>query len=190
MKNFRFNAIIMIALCAALPVFSEDNDNLCPNGNFSSGEVMTLSGGYMAYRTELEGKWHLIIRPSDGAVARQAVENGKCHVTIKSIGGQDWNIQLCMMPFKIENGKKYRLTFDAKSTKKRKISTAFIKVGYDWNLYGGESIELDAAMKSYKTEFEMKYPTDGRTRLGFDLGSSTEDVWLANVRVVEIVPQM
>ncbi len=156
--------------------------NLCPDGNFDSREIVTTEE-YNHYRSDLEGKWQLITFKSD---ALATVNNNQCHIKLRSRGMKSWMIKLGMMPFKLEYGKFYRLTFDARSLSERKIDVGFQKIGGDWIGYGWGVFYLYADMQTYSFQFTMKKPTTDIARLVFDLAGDMGEVWIANVRVEEV----
>ncbi len=158
--------------------------NICPDGNFESKEIITTEG-YPSYISSLAGKWQLIRNEPTTADGQAAIENGECHVKINAKGIYNWNIQLCMMPFKLENGNNYEVTFDARSSSPKNINVNFQKIGGDWPIYSRASFDIETEMKTYSFKFYKRRPTDSYTRLQFNLSGSTGDVWISNVRVTE-----
>ena len=133
--------------------------NLLTNGDFSKGGE----------------SWYLL----DGQEGSEAVDNydnGKVVVTISNIGVKDWHVQLQnTIPFKLEEGAKYKLTYKAKAEDDWAINTAFIVPPDGW--YGGEVTSLKAGVEqTVEIEFTVEKETNDQIHLNLSMGKITENV--------------
>lgn len=102
-------------------------------------------------------------------------EKNAVQLEIADTGDADWKIQLKQNNVKLEEGQKYRLSFDAKSTIDRDIMYAIQRDGSkdnNWDPYSGSKvIEVGNDFKTYTNEFEMKKPTDENAIFAISMGA-------------------
>lgn len=102
-------------------------------------------------------------------------EENASQLEIADTGDADWKIQLKQNNVKLEEGQKYRLSFDAKSTIDRDIMYAIQRDGSkdnNWDPYSGSKvIEVGNDFKTYTNEFEMKKPTDENAIFTISMGA-------------------
>lgn len=102
-------------------------------------------------------------------------EDNAAQLEISDTGDADWKIQLKQNNVKLEEGQKYRLSFDAKSTIDRDIKYAIQRDGSkdnNWDPYSGSKvIEVGNDFKTYTNEFEMKKPTDENAIFTISMGA-------------------
>jgi len=190
-------AISMASSCAKSEKVSQvkvdtnitpDRKNLCFDGSFTETKAII---NYKAYGDvtvkvldEIGKKWHYLLNL--GADASMKVENGFVYVKIIHPGTDHWAIQLLQLPFKIQEGKTYRVSFDAKALEPRSIISRVSKVGGDWKAYSTSiKIDIDKKIKNYSYSFKMIYSTDELARLEFNLGNNPADVWIGNIKLEE-----
>lgn len=126
-------------------------ENLMVNGDFASGE---------------DGWVKAVTAPGEAEVS--FAEN-KAVYHIENVGTEDWNVQLKQKGITLEQGKKYRITFRAASTKARTIKLAMLSRSYTW--YGGEDILLEENQeKEVAVEFTMGEETDSAATLVVSMG--------------------
>ncbi|MDF2941394.1 MAG: hypothetical protein K0S01_252 [Herbinix sp.] len=160
-------------------------DSLLLNGDFSNGFT-----GYEVF--------------TDGSVSSQVTyvvdgltENNAAAFDIKDTGDQDWKIQLKQNNIKLENGKWYKITLDAKSSMNRAIMYALQKDGSqdnDWTPYSGtQIINLTNTYNSFSTTFQMTSATDPSTILSISMGSvggtritDQHQVYIDNITLEEV----
>ena len=87
----------------------------------------------------------------------------------------------------IAKGYSYKISFDAKASANRQIT---IKVGGDtdnnWAVYSPEFYpKLTTRIDHYEYFFTMENETDVTSRLEFNLGLDSNDVWIGNVHVTQ-----
>jgi len=158
------------------------------NGNFTSG----VAG------------WELYAyTPGDVTFAIDEKDNGSgtsaAALNIVKSGPVDWHIQL-KQPVTLEQGKKYRVSFDAWSTVERDFVFAIQrnadkKGDSDWISYSGDINEAmsTTGFKHYSKEFDMTWVTDDIADLKFTLGAvngkeiqTSHTVFIDNVVLEEI----
>ena len=110
-------------------------------------------------------------------------------VTIDNGGTQGWHVQLVKNGMKLTAGKQYRFSVKAKAETARS-TTAYIGMNVSpWSAYSGyNGISLADTFKVYTFLFTMS-ATDNNARIVFDLGNSTSDVTLTDVKLEEVVLQ-
>lgn len=160
-------------------------DAMIKNGSFDAG----LSGFEVyAYSSSMET--HVI----DSQKEQNAFD-----ITINDAGDADWKIQLKQSGIKLEQGKYYKLSYDAKSSIDRQIRVVLQKDGSaddDWSVYSDESAataSLTGGYQTFTSYFRMTKPTDAKTNLSVCLGKVGENcpttqhrVCMDNFQLVEI----
>lgn len=117
--------------------------------------------------------------------------------TIENTGTQDWMIQLKQNNIKLEEGKCYRIKFDARSTIDRTIMYALQRDGSsddDWFPYSGTlKIDVNANYQTYEHVFKMERATDEKTILSISMGAvngtqiaEKHTVYIDNVTLEEV----
>ena len=116
------------------------------------------------------------------AQASGATANGEYAISISNGGANVWDIHLGQTGFAIENGKEYTVSFDAHAAAPRTISALVGMNANPWTVYSGDNIiSLSTNKQTYIYTFVMNSPTDNQARLGFDVGTSSEDVYFDNI---------
>lgn len=141
-----------------------EGEGLIKNGDFGYGLV-----GYSPY-------------VDSGASASYVVdslkEDNALSVTVKNTGDADWKVQIKQENVKLEQGKKYRLKFDAKSTLNRKIRVIMQggeSLGYP--VYSGENtVDVTSSWRTYQKVFVMEKETDPAAFLSICLGKVDKQI--------------
>jgi len=131
--------------------------------------------------------WNLVYLDDFGGSGSVSVADNAAKIDITSAGSQDYSVQLIQLTT-LGKGRYYELSFDAKASKPRDMK-AKIGGGADrgFSAYSGNySIALSDEYETYTYQFLMSDDTDTAARLEFNLGLSTEDVWIKNVTLKEI----
>lgn len=158
------------------------------NGDFSNG-----TAGWELYA----------YAPSDVSFVIDELDNGSgsqaAALNIAKSGPVDWHIQL-KQPVTLEQGKKYRISFDTWSTIERNFVFAIQrnadkKGDSDWISYSGDINEAmsTTGFKHYSKEFDMTWVTDDIAEVKFTLGAvggveinTPHTVFIDNVVLEEI----
>ncbi|WP_297093337.1 cellulase family glycosylhydrolase [uncultured Draconibacterium sp.] len=118
--------------------------------------------------------WNLYA--NNGATATMTQNEEKLDVNISTASSEGWHIQLVKNNVVLEAGKKYRLTFKAKSGANRNASSYVGMNVSPWSSYSGyNNISLTDTFKVYSYVFDMT-TTDNSARIVFDLGTATPDI--------------
>ncbi len=101
---------------------------------------------------------------------------GSYLIEILDTGSQDWHVQMQKKGILVKNGKRYRMSFEAKSSINRKIGCAIQKDGTDdddWTSYSGGDgkYDLTGSWQTFSNEFTMTSPTDRNAIYNISLGA-------------------
>lgn len=159
-------------------------DGMIVNGDFVNGMV-----GWEAYVNETA-------KVSYG-VDELTEKNIAMGFTISDTGDQDWKIQLKQNNIKLEEGKCYRIRFDARSIMDRTIMYALQRDGSsddNWIPYSGtQKVDLTSTYQTYEHVFKMTNATDEKTILSISMGAvngtqitDKHTVYIDNVSLEEV----
>jgi len=140
--------------------------NLVLNGDFGSGsDEWTLN------------KWE--------GEATGSVVDGEYKITISSVAENNHGIQLVQRGLFLENGKTYKVTFDAYAASNRSLEVNVEMADDPWTSYLSElqNFNLTTQKQSFSFVFAMEQPTDINGRLSFNVGTETPAVNIDNVSV-------
>lgn len=113
--------------------------------------------------------------------------DGMYAVSINNGGDNAWDIHLGQTGVLIENGKEYLVTFDAYAEAPRQITALVGKNADPWTVYSGSQlISLTTTPQTHTFSFVMTEPTDPQSRIGFDLGGNTGDVFIDNIALRQV----
>ncbi len=128
-----------------------------------------------------------LIQTQGTASGSLAGQNGNLTVTIDNAGSEAWHIQLVKNNILFENGKTYRISFNASASENKSATFYTGKATDPWNAYSGyNGISLVSELNEFVFSFEMSSPTDPIARLVFDLGTTVSDVVITDVKVEEL----
>lgn len=159
-------------------------DGMIVNGDFVNGMV-----GWEAYVNETAKVSYGVDELTETNIAMG--------FTISDTGDQDWKIQLKQNNIKLEEGKCYRIKFDARSTMDRTIMYALQRDGSsddNWIPYSGtQKIDLTGNYQTYEYVFKMTNATDEKTILSISMGAvngtqitDKHTVYIDNVSLEEV----
>jgi beta-glucanase (GH16 family) len=115
------------------------------------------------------------------AVAQGSVVDGEYAVEITDGGANAWDVHVGQTGFTVEKDREYTVSFDAYSTAPREVFPLVGKNSDPWTVYSDNgAISLSTNRKTYTFSFTMKGETDTQARFGFDIGASSDDVFLDN----------
>ncbi|MBQ7882329.1 MAG: carbohydrate binding domain-containing protein [Treponema sp.] len=161
---------------------------LIKNGNFSAGLT----------------NFNIFVDSSISAQVTAGVdslkEDNAIIYEIQNTGNEGWKIQLTQTNVELQQGKWYRLSFDAKSSMNRKIMYAMQRNGNihnnDWTVYFSEKIvDVTNQYQRFSTDFQMTHNTDLEAMLSISMGAvngqiitQKHSVTLDNIYLEEIDP--
>ncbi len=140
---------------------------------------------YQSDFTSTMDGWSLNVNNTDGASGQLIQGDNSLQVNIGEIGSQSWHIQLSRNGFSLETGKKYSFTYTGTATSSRNVYAYMGKGSPNWDQYGGASATLTETEGTFSGVFDM-VASDPNARMVFDLGGSTENVTISDVRVEEL----
>jgi aryl-phospho-beta-D-glucosidase BglC (GH1 family) len=137
------------------------------------------------FTTSTDG-WVLQKYTSTGTLTRA---DNVLKVTIDNGGTESWHVQLVKNGMKLTAGKEYRFSVKIKAETARSAS-AYIGMNVSpWSAYSGyNGISLADTFKVYTFIFTAG-TTDNAARIVFDMGKSTSDVTVAQVKLEEVTIQ-
>ncbi len=141
--------------------------NMLKNGDFEDGKTGWNPRPYVAPE----------------ANASFAVENGELHVSITDGGTETWHIQWNQLDMTIENGASYNMKFDARADSDRTLDAEVGMQGDPYTTFLDDTVNLTQQMQSFSLNFTMDSPTHTQSRLNFNLGTSSHDVYIDNVEL-------
>ncbi len=136
------------------------------NGNFSSGTT----------------GWTLNVWNGS---ATGSVVNEEYQINIATVGTIDHQIQLVQAGLRLEQGKSYQVTFDARGAVARVLGVNVEMAGNPFTSYlaQSQSFNLTTSTQTFSFVFKMEHPTDINGRLGFNVGTSDVTVFLDNISI-------
>ncbi len=170
-----------------------DNVRVQEDANIINGDFSNGTAGWELY-AYTPGDVSFVIDELDNGSGSQASA-----LNIAKSGPVDWHIQL-KQPVTLEQGKKYRISFDTWSTIERNFVFAIQrnadkKGDSDWISYSGDINEAmsTTGFKHYSKEFDMTWETDDIAEVKFTLGAvggveinTPHTVFIDNVVLEEI----
>ncbi|WP_310603971.1 carbohydrate binding domain-containing protein [Anaerosporobacter sp.] len=134
--------------------------------------------------------WNFATLPDFGGAATftKVEEDGTTlgKIDISNSGNAAYSIQL-IQNIPLVKGHYYKISFDAKAEKSRELSIKFGDVGDDgWGVYGSYSPILSKQLEHYEYTFQMGSKTDITSRIEFNLGLNSTNVWIGNVSFKEV----
>ncbi|MFP4661685.1 MAG: family 16 glycosylhydrolase [Halanaerobiales bacterium] len=168
-KNIILSFVLIVSLILFAGVVIAETDNLIGNGDFTEelSSNQPESNGYL----DSEGSWG--VYTNSGGQAEGSIVDEVLKVDVSDAGQEDYSIQVMHGPVNLVRGKKYRVTFDARSDSNN--NGVIIKLGGDsrrsWTAYVQNEKSLSSEMQSYEIEFVMGRQTDSESRF---------EIWLLN----------
>lgn len=148
-------------------------------------------------------KWKLFADSSVSSKVSSSIDNStgdpSARIDIQDTGDADWKIQLKQSNVKLEKGKKYVLSLDAKSTIDRSIMFTIQRDGSsdnDWRPYSpNEIVELKGEYNKYQVIFEMTEESDENSIFSIAMGAvngtqitDEHSINIDNVKLEEYIP--
>lgn len=120
-----------------------------------------------------------------GGGATGSVADGEYKIAIDSVGESNSAIQLVQNGILLEQGKSYKVSFDARASANRTLEANVEQDASPWTSYlpAARSFDLSTTKTGYSYTFTMTNPTDSNSRIAFNAGASTETVYLDNVSI-------
>lgn len=124
-----------------------------------------------------------------GGAGTAKIENGAYRVSITAPGTEYWHVQANIVNIKFEKGKTYLIEYDAWSENDRTITAGAAMNKSPWTGYSSFQATLAKQKQSFSHMFRMTNVTDNAARVSFDMGKSTDDVFIDNIVISEVTVQ-
>ena len=130
------------------------------------------------------GAWEFLkAQGGDGSIN---VDGNKLDIIPTKDGSVEYSVQVVQPALPMENGRKYRISFDAYADKSRKMIVAISGPDRNWVRYFKDTkVSLGKKKKHYSWEFTMTDESDANARIEFNCGAqgSTAAIHISNVRL-------
>lgn len=151
----------------ALPVVQ--SGNVLINPSFENGTT-----GWLLYNTS----------PGHGSFTTTNTTasdgNNSAQLTITSSSSDDWDVQLYQEGLSIISGQTYTVTFWAKASANRQISSAIQQNASPYIAYAGNDFNLTTSWQEYSYTFTAN-TTQPNLIIEFNVAKNTGQVWIDNV---------
>ncbi len=124
-----------------------------------------------------------------GGAGTAKIENGAYRVSITAPGTESWHVQANIVNIKFEKGKTYLIEYDAWSENDRSITVGAAMNKSPWTGYSSFQAILAKQKQSFSHMFRMNNVTDNAARVSFDIGKSTDDIFIDNIVISEVTVQ-
>ncbi|NLW09638.1 MAG: hypothetical protein GX036_07230 [Firmicutes bacterium] len=103
--------------------------------------------------------------------------------------GIDWHVQLMQGGHALVEGQRYEISFWAKARRPGKINLSMMKGAPPWQNYGlNKEFSLDSDWRQYRASFMANATEEKEARITFNLGDSSNTIWISQVEFKETVP--
>ncbi len=152
---------------------TDGKPDLVMNGNFSSGiDSWTFNN------------WN--------GSGTGSVVNGEYSLTVSTVGNNHYDIQVVQPGIRLEQGRTYRLMYEAYASANR-VLTVNVGMPVDpWTTFltniidGNSEVSLTTSKQLFVLDFTMGEPTYEDSRVEFSAGTATPSVFIDNVSLFEI----
>ena len=156
---------------------SPDLTNLVRNSDFSRGKAEWQAQALEKARMTWEIKEKT--GPGGGPAAEIKVTSD----------GVDWHVQLMQGRHAILHGQRYEISFWARARKPGKINLSMMKGAPPWQNFGlSKEFSLDTTWRQYRASFMANTTDEREARITFNLGDSTNTIWIDRVEFRETAP--
>ncbi|WP_349409245.1 carbohydrate binding domain-containing protein [Pseudalkalibacillus sp. SCS-8] len=123
-----------------------------------------------------------------GGEGTATVQNGEVKIEIQKPGDQPWAVQFVQPSIPMEQGERYKLSFEARSSGDRDMSINISGPDRGYSRYlSDKNVSLSSVDKTYTFEFEMENNTDPNARIEFNMGQGSDlPIWIDNVTLVKL----
>lgn len=154
----------------------DETGNYIVNGDFSKVEDLSKE----------DSNWRLLF--AEGGAATAEISDNALHIISTNAGTVNYGVQLVQADLPMENGAKYKLSYDAWADEARTMITDISAPDRGYIRYlDDKTVELTTEKKTYEHIFDMTGDSDPNGRVEFNLGNqgSLATVHITNVRLVK-----
>jgi len=152
---------------------ADETGNYLNNSNFANDEDLT---------DDVDWKFLLF----NGGKGAASISDGAIHITTENVGTEEYSVQLVQPNVPMENGGKYKLSFEAYADEERTMITTVSAPDLNFIRYFDDvTLDLTTEPQLYEYEFYMMSDNDANGRVEFNMGKqgSTATIHISNVRV-------
>lgn len=124
-----------------------------------------------------------------GGKGEATISDGAIHITSENCGTEEYSVQLVQPNIPMENGGKYKLSFEAYADEERTMITTVSAPDLNFIRYFDDvKLDLTTEPQLYEYEFFMMSDNDANGRVEFNMGNqgSTATIHITNVRVEKL----
>ncbi len=154
----------------------DETGNYIINGDFAKAEDLTRE----------DANWQLLL--ANGGAATAEISDNALHITSTNAGTVNYGVQVVQANLPMENGAKYKLTYDAYADEARTMITGISAPDRGYIRYLNDAtVNLTTEKQSYEHIFDMTGDSDANGRVEFNLGNqgSVAKVHISNVRLAK-----
>lgn len=125
----------------------------------------------------------------NGGKGSAEIKDNEIIITTEDCGTEEYSIQLVQPEMPMEEGCKYKYSFEAYAEEDRKMKAAVTAPTANWIRYFPDtSVELTTDWQTFEFEFDMKEESDDKGRVEFNMGNqgSTATIHIRNVRLEKV----
>ena len=155
---------------------ADETGNYLNNSNFAEDENL-----------EDDVDWKFLL--FNGGKGAASISDGYIHITTENVGTEEYSVQLVQPNVPMENGGKYKLSFEAYADEERTMITTVSAPDLNFIRYFEDvSLDLTTEPQLYEYEFYMMGDNDANGRVEFNMGKqgSTATIHITNVRVEKV----
>jgi len=163
-------------ITAKFKLTGESTENLIVDGNFPNSNVIGSSASWTLGQGSNWG--------GGNSAATTSVSSNSVTINITTVGTETYEPQLVQYNIPLDKGQNYKLTFTAKADAARKIEASFQQAVDPWGGYASKTFDLTTSNKEYEMVFKMDSTSDPAAQFAFNMGQSTDNVTISNVKLV------
>ena len=155
---------------------ADETGNFIHNSDFSDPEDLT---------DDVDWKFLEL----NGGKGSAEIKDNEIIITTEDCGTEEYSIQLVQPEMPMEEGCKYKFSFEAYAEEDRKMKAAVTAPTANWIRYFPDtSVDLTSDWQTFEFEFDMKDESDDKGRAEFNMGNqgSTATIHIRNVRLEKV----
>ena len=155
---------------------ADETGNFVHNWDFAEAEDLTD-----------EVDWNFLL--FNGGEGSAEIKDNEIVITSENAGTEEYSVQLVQREMPMEQGCKYKLSFEAYADEERKMKAAVTAPNVDWIRYFPDTTcELTTEYQLFEFEFDMEEESDDQGRVEFNMGNqgSTATIHIKNVRLEKV----
>ncbi len=125
----------------------------------------------------------------NGGKGSAEIKDNEIIITTEDFGSEEYSIQLVQPEMPMEEGSKYKFSFEAYAEEDRQMKAAVTAPTANWIRYFPDTpVDLTADWQTFEFEFDMKDESDDKGRVEFNMGNqdSAATIHIRNVRLEKV----